>query len=427
MNRNTYLLVIVAALGYFVDIYDLILFNVVKKESLLQLMPGATPDEIKQTGIFLFNMQMTGMLLGGIFWGIWGDKKGRISVLFGSILLYSLANITNAFVTTIPLYAAIRIIAGIGLAGELGAGITLVAETMSREKRGIGTMIIVTFGALGAVVAGLVGSNGQLLATFFSELLGYTVQNWQVAYVLGGAMGLVLLVMRMGIFESGMFRNMEQAAVKRGDFFLLFQSRQRFLKYLSCILIGVPIWYIIGLLVANSEEIFARELQVTGPVVNGKAVMYAYIGLSSGDLLSGLLSQWLRSRKKVVLIYLCMSLCITTWLLFFSKGISAEMFYFQVFLLGFSTGYWAIFVTIASEQFGTNIRATVTNTVPNFVRGSVPLITGTFALLMPHTGVITAAGILGICSLVLAFAAVLYIRESFDKDLDYVEDDPLNG
>lgn len=421
----TYFIIVVAALGYFVDIYDLILFNVVKKESLEMIMQGASPEDLKSTGIFLFNMQMTGMLLGGLLWGVWGDKKGRLSVLFGSILLYSVANVVNAFVTTIPIYALVRIIAGIGLAGELGAGITLVSETMSKEKRGYGTMIIVSFGALGAVAAALVGANGQVIGNFLTSIFNIAFANWQVAYILGGVMGLFLLLLRVGTIESGMFKNIQQSDVSRGDIRMLFNNKERFLKYLNCILIGLPIWYFIGLVVANSELIWAKELNVQGKVVNGTALMCAYIGLSVGDVFSGLISQALKSRRKVVFLYLGFSTLLIVYYLFFANGISLEGFYVLSFLVGCATGYWAIFVTIAAEQFGTNIRSTVTNTVPNFVRGSVPIITMLFQFLTGQLGSnIISAFIVGLICLGLSLWAISRVKETFSKDLDYTEQYP---
>jgi putative MFS transporter len=372
-------LVIVAALGYFVDIYDLVLFNVVKRESLEFIRDLHGLDiNIKDTGIFLFNCQMAGMLIGGILWGVWGDKKGRISVLFGSIMLYSIANIVNAFTFDITSYAIVRVIAGIGLAGELGAGITLVAETMHKEKRGYGTMIIVTFGALGAVLAGLVGTEGHIVAEFLTANTGYTFQNWQVVYLIGGFLGILLLILRVGAFESGMFKSMQHHQVSKGDFFALFKTAENRSKYLYCILIGLPIWYIIGVLVSLSQDVFGKELGIDG-IVNGKAVMFAYIGLSVGDLISGLLSQMLRSRRKVVFLYLIFTSLLVLYFIFGAHGITVSQYYFVCFLLGLASGYWAIFVTIASEQFGTNIRSTVTNTVPNFVRGAVLPITMGFA------------------------------------------------
>lgn len=348
---------------------------------------------------------MAGMLIGGILWGILGDKIGRIKVLFGSILMYSLANIANAFVPNLELYALVRLIAGIGLAGELGAGITLVVETMDKEIRGYGTMIIVTFGALGAVVAALVGA----------EL------GWKNAYLVGGGLGLLLLLMRVGTLESSMFKNLHQAPVSKGNFFILFQDSKRFFKYLNCIFIGLPIWFMIGVLVSLSEK-FAAVLQVQGDVKTSTAIMFAYIGLSVGDLLSGALSQVLRSRKKVVFAYLIISVCIICIYLFI-QNIDSNLFYFLCFLLGAGTGYWALFVTIASEQFGTNIRSTVTNTVPNFVRGSVIPITLSFKYLADPSrlGIVYSALLIGAICMILAFISLSRLQETFSKDLDYFE------
>lgn len=401
-QKKVWGLILVASLGYFVDIYDLIIFNVVKKKSLADL--GFVGEAFKQQEITLFNLQMIGMLLGGLLWGVMGDKRGRISVLFGSIILYSLANLANAFVTSIEMYGLCRFIAGLGLAGELGAGITLVSETMPKEKRGYGTMIIVTVGALGAVAASVIGKT-----------------DWKTAYIIGGVMGLALLLLRAGTFESGMFQSAKKAEVKKGDFFQLFSTRKIFFKYLNCILIGLPVWFVIGILIALAER-FANVIQITnGTVKVGECVMFAYLGLSFGDLISGLLSQYLKSRKKVVIIYLT-SCLILVLVYVFSNNISLEMFHLLCFSLGAATGYWALFVTIASEQFGTNLRSTVTNTVPNFVRGAVVPITLSFSFLEKsfHTPV-TAALIVGVVCILLALSAVLSVEETFSKDLDYFE------
>lgn len=399
-NKKVYSLIIVAALGYFVDIYDLIVFNVVKNESLMAL--GFSGDALKSNEIYLFNMQMTGMLIGGMLWGILGDKKGRVTVLFGSILLYSLANIANAFVVNIDQYAFLRLLAGLGLAGELGAGITLVSESMEREKRGYGTMIIVTFGALGAVVASLVGQSF----------------GWQTTYIVGGSMGLLLLLMRAGAFESGMFESVKHDAnIQKGNFLTLFSNKEILFKYLSCIGIGLPVWFVIGVLI-NLSNRFGDAMGIHVNVAD--SVMYSYLGLSVGDLFSGLLSQWLRSRKKVVFGYLIFSLILTVVYLFNTQN---NPVYFKVicFLLGAATGYWALFVTIASEQFGTNIRSTVTNTVPNFVRGAVVPITLSFQFLLPYFGLSYAALIVGSICIGLAIISIRYVPETFSKDLNYNE------
>jgi MFS transporter, putative metabolite:H+ symporter len=394
--------VIVAALGYFVDIYDLQLFNIVSKASLKGI--GITDQAlIDKYDYVLFNWQMTGMLIGGLIWGILGDKLGRKSVLFGSIALYSLANIANGFVTTIEQYEIVRLLAGLGLAGELGAAITLVSEIMTKENRGYGTMIIVATGALGAVLANLVSR------TF----------DWQVSYFVGGGLGLLLLLLRVGTFESGMFDRMQKVDVPKGNFFMLFTTWERFYKYMCCIFIGLPVWFCIGILIKFSEK-FAAATGVGGNVKVGNAIMFAYLGLSIGDLISGWLSQLLRSRKKVVVLFLMLSVALT-FVFLFLRDLSPSLFYVLCFLVGAATGYWALFVTIASEQFGTNIRSTVTTTVPNFVRGAVVPITLSYKAMEASDGNVHAALVVGAVCIGLAFVGVLSIRETFGKDLDYVE------
>ena len=422
-NRKIIAIVVVAALGYFVDIYDLVLFGVIKAESLKQIMIGTSPALQAATGKFLFNMQMIGMLIGGVIWGVLGDKRGRLQVLFGSILLYSLANIANAFVSDISTYAVIRIIAGIGLAGELGAGITLVSEMMSKEKRGYGTMIIVTFGALGAVFASLVGSKGDYFSQIIFNLTNFQLASWQVAYIIGGLMGFTLLFLRIGTIEPHYFKAIKSKnEIKKGSFKLIFSSKPNRIKYLHCILIGIPIWFIIGLIIMNSKDDFGPWVGLKN-IENGTAVMYAYIGLSFGDLISGLLSQVLKSRKKVVFLYLSFTAILTLLFLFFGKGMTATTYYFFCFLLGTGTGYWAIFVTIAAEQFGTNIRSTAANTIPNFVRGSVNVIMLLFSLLLAsQLSVGISAFFIGAFFIGLAFYSLSQLKETFGKELDYIEE-----
>ena len=415
-SNKSYLLVIIAALGYFVDIYDLVLFNVVKKESLEFI--GLQGDLLKQYDISLFNWQMTGMLIGGLLWGVLGDKRGRIQVLFGSIILYSIANIFNAFVTDTTGYAICRIIAGIGLAGELGAGITLVVESMDKEKRGWGTMIIVTFGALGGVAARLVGGSGAQLASYFH----LHFQAWQMAYLVGGGLGLMLLVLRVGAFESGMFKQMQESTVLRGSFKQLFSTKERTFKYIASVAIGLPIWFVVGVLINQSHTIAAYIGVTGGDVVVGDSVMWSYVGLSIGDLLSGALSQILKSRRKVIIIYIVI-LSSSVILYLFNHDVTLIWFHFMCFLLGASTGFWALFVTVASEQFGTNLRSTVTNTAPNLVRGATVPITKSFDGLIPLIGVGLAAFTVGSVCILLSFFATLYIKETFSKDLDYFEVD----
>ena len=394
--------ILVAALGYFVDIYDLILFSIVRIKSLRGI--GVSETELLSQGVFLLNMQMAGMLLGGILWGVLGDKKGRLSVLFGSIFLYSAANIANSFVHTVPSYALLRFIAGIGLAGELGAGITLVSEVMPKETRGYGTMIVATIGILGAVVAALVGDSF----------------DWRVAYQVGGGMGILLLFLRIGVYESGLFDAIKTQAVKRGSFSTIFRSSQSALKYLRCVLIGMPIWFVIGILITFSPE-FGKALHLAQVPDPGKAVMFAYIGLALGDFTSGSLAQFLKSRKKIAASFILLTgLFIAFYLK--NEGASLGVFYANCLALGFAVGYWAVFVTTASEQFGTNLRATVTTTTPNFIRGSVVPVTALFRYLEQQVGIIDSAFYVGALCLLIGLLALWHVRETFGRDLDFIEE-----
>ena len=400
-SKNVKLIILVASLGYFVDIYDLILFSVIRVKSLKGL--GVPDSDLLDVGTMLINSQMFGMLVGGILWGVLGDKKGRISVLFGSIVLYSIANLANGFVTSVPAYAILRFIAGIGLAGELGAGITLVTETMSKENRVYGTMIVAGVGLFGAVAAALIGDHFA----------------WQTSYIIGGVMGLLLLGLRVGLADSGMFKNLKNDGVSRGNIFMLFSDWKRFKKYLSCILIGIPLWFVVGVLVTFSPE-FGKELNATEPLSAGTGIMYCYIGIAMGDIVAGFMSQMWRSRKKVMLVFLLLT-AVSIVVYLNAEGMTSQQFIWLALFLGFSSGYWATFVTIASEQFGTNLRATVTTTVPNFVRGSLVLATISFTTLKGSMGIINSAMTVGFISLAIALIALYQLKETFGKDLDYLE------
>ncbi|SNC77344.1 Predicted arabinose efflux permease, MFS family [Hymenobacter gelipurpurascens] len=404
-------IVVVAALGYFVDIYDLILFSIVRVRSLNDL--GITAkDAVTSEGLYLINMQMGGMLLGGILWGVLGDKRGRLSVLFGSILIYSLANIANGFVQTMEQYAWLRLIAGIGLAGELGAGITLVSETLPKEKRGYGTMIVAT-----------VGVSGAMLAYWVGERFG-----WRNAYFVGGGLGLALLALRVGVYESGMFEQVKKASsVERGNFFALFTNGPRLARYLKCLLIGVPLWFVVGILITLAPE-FGEALGLTGPVTAGLGVFWCYFGLVFGDFLSGSLSQLMRSRTRALQLFLAFCGLMVGVYLFGLRGASPTAFYTVCFVLGMSVGFWALFVTVAAEQFGTNLRATVATTAPNFARGSVVALVPIFNAVALAFGSaqgpdrIASGAVVGGVSLLIAFWAVSTLPETFGKDLDYVEE-----
>ena len=398
--------VIVAALGYFVDIYDLLLFGIVRVQSLKSL--GVDVDV---AGTYIMNFQMIGLLIGGILWGILGDKKGRLSVLFGSILVYSLANIACGFLPKLQslgnienTYAVLRFIAGLGLAGELGAGITLVSESLTKELRAIGTSLVAGFGLLGAVVA-------QLTV----ELAG----DWTYAYFIGGGLGLLLLLLRVGIFESGMYKNLEQDnTIAKGNFLSLFTNKILFVKYLKCIAIGLPTWFCIGILAVMANQ-FAPSFGISN-LNPGKAIMWAYIGIAVGDFASGFLSHWLHSRKKAIL-YMMLFTIIGILLLLFGGTKTENQYYFYCAWLGLGTGYWAMFVTVAAEQFGTNIRSTATTTVPNMVRGLLPLMLLGFDFFKADYGVIVSVSIVGVIVFLLGIYATLTISETHGRNLDFVE------
>jgi MFS family permease len=394
--------VIVAALGYFVDIYDLVLFSIVRVPSLKSI--GLDGQALIDQGVFLLNMQMAGMLFGGILWGILGDRKGRLKIMFASIFIYSLANLANAFATSLPVYAALRFVAGVGLAGELGAGITLVAEVLHKSVRGYGTMVVASVGVSGAILANLVARNF----------------DWRTAFVIGGILGLLLLITRISVAESGMFQQMEDATVSKGNFLALFTNRNRFGRYLHSILIGIPSWFVVGVLITFSPE-FAKALRVQGAINAGNSVMYCYIGLVAGDLASGLLSQLFKSRRKAVLLFLLITVAAVT-VYFLAGGVSTGTFYAICVALGFGIGYWAIFVTVAAEQFGTNLRATVATTVPNFVRGMTVPITMLFQYCRQFLGLEGGALAVGALCLAIALFSLWRLEETFHKDLDYFEE-----
>lgn len=405
--------VIVAALGYFVDIYDLLLFTIVREPSLQSLgIDISQKAMVISASTKVINWQMWGMLLGGIIWGIMGDKKGRLSVLFGSIILYSIANFLTGFVQDVQQYSWARFFAGIGLAGELGAGITLVSELLPKAKRGIGTSMVAGIGLFGAVAA-----------YFTFKISG----DWRLCYKIGGALGVMLLFLRISVTESGMFKHVQQkAGVIRGDFLMFFQDSKRFRKYILAILIGLPTWFVIGVLVNLSNQ-FAKEFYDGNKIESGRAIMYAYAAIAVGDILIGFISQYFKSRKKA--LYLFYFFAIISGIYFFSGNIKNDAaMYAACAALGFSTGFWAIFVTMGAEQFGTNLRATAATTIPNMVRGSLPLINLMFVNWFQNANgwdIVKSAIYTGVIVMVITLIAAYFTEETFHKDLNYVEPEEL--
>lgn len=401
--------VIVAALGYFVDIYDLLLFTIVREPSLRGL--NVSDANMVAASTKIINWQMIGLLIGGILWGIMGDRKGRLSVLFGSILLYSVANFITGFITEVDQYAWARFIAGIGLAGELGAGITLVSELVHKSKRGVATSLVAGIGLFGAVFAYIV-----------YKMSG----DWRLCYKIGGGLGIFLLFLRISVAESGMFKTAKEHNVERGNFFMFFTDFTRFKKYFLAILIGLPTWYVIGILV-NLSNRFASSIYGENHIDSGKAIMFAYIGISLGDIMIGFVSQYFRSRKKA--LYLFYSMTIICVCLFFSPLNRSDISMYTICgLMGFSTGFWAIFVTMGAEQFGTNLRATAATTIPNMVRGALPLINLMFIDLFQKKmglSIVNSGMITGLIIISITLLAAYNTEETFQKDLDYLETEEL--
>jgi MFS family permease len=394
--------VMVAALGYLVDMYDLFLFSIVRVPSLQSL--NLTPEEILEDGLLLLNLQMAGMLVGGIVWGILGDKRGRLSVLFGSIIIYSLANIGNGMVHSVTAYAILRFIAGFGLAGELGAGITLVTEILPKNIRGYGTTLVATLGVLGALLA-------YVVAQYF---------DWRTSYFIGGGLGLLLLVMRFSVFESDIFLKLkEQHHHQRGNILMLFNNKERLIKYLTSILIGMPIWFVVGILITFSPEL-GKAMEIPEPINAGKAVLFAFGAQVLGNIVSGMLSQYLKNRRKVIFIFMTLSFVfVLIYLLVPIK--TTGMLYFICACLGFCSGYWTLFITVAAELFGSNIRATVATTVPNFVRATVIPLTALFVLLKSNMDSLSSALVVGIITYAIGMIALYYLEETFTKDINYLE------
>ena len=392
----TSLPVIVAALGFFVDVFDLLLFNIVRKPSLREL--GLSEDAILLKGELLLSIQMIGLVVGGIVWGTLGDKKGRLKVLFGSIVLYAVANIANGFVHSLPQYYIIRFIAGVGLAGELGAGVTLTAEILPKEKRGLAATVIATTGVFGAVVA-------VLLYKIFN--------NWRVLYFIGGGMGLALLLLRVTVAESGMYKSVQSSGVQKGNFLMFFNNKERFFRYMKGIFIGLPVWFTIGVLITFSDR-FAKEFGVVN-IEPGDAVLYQYLGLAFGDLCAGLLSNYLKSRKKA--LYIFYGVLILFSVLFFTQdGSSPQQFYFICAGLGFGAGICVLNITTSAEQFGTNLRASASISITNMVRGFTPVILLLFTILRNVTGnYITGAWITWLIIMVIAITAAY--RTTADSEL----------
>ncbi len=402
-SSRVYLAVAAAALGFMVDAYDLLLFNALRVPSLTDL--GLVGDAITKQGLLLFNLQLGGMLIGGFSWGVLGDKYGRQNILFGSILVFSAATLSNAFVHSIPAYAVCRFIAGLGLAGEMGAGITLVSELLAKEKRGYGTMIVAASGVIGGVSAGLIGD----------------MLSWRTAYLIGGALGLSLLVLRMIVHESSMFDELKRRTSlhTRGDLRVLFLKRDALLRFIKCVVVGLPMWVVLGFLISFAPEL-ARALKLPNAVTTGQVMVYFNVGLGIGEISSSVFSQWFQTRKKVVVAYLGL---LSVAVVFYLNAHQASTFYFCMVcgVLGLGAGYWSVFLTLAVEQFGTDLRSTAACVVPTVVRALVLPGSLVLSLLQPSLGLVTTLSIMFAVAVLLALGGLWFLSETFARDLNFQE------
>jgi MFS family permease len=402
MKRHIWLAIIASALGFFVDLYDIIILSIVRSKSLLEL--GVPETELLSKGVFLINIQMVGMLIGGFVWGIIGDKMGRLSVLFGSIILYSTATFANAYAPNFEIYLFLRFLAGVGLAGELGAAITLVTEQMPQKYRGIGPAIIGGSGMLGAIVGAYIGGK----------------YSWQFTYQLGGGLGFALLILRLGVLESGLFNAMKDKTSNKGNLRLLFKNKDYIIKYISICVLGFPVWYVNGVVMTFTPEI-AKAWGMTEIPSVSSVFTYYFIGLTFGDLTGGFVSQYLKSRKKAIRLYL--SIYAVAAMVFFTVGNhSLTLYYGLLLFLGFCVGYSIVLLTLAAEQYGTNIRATVTTSTLNILRATVIPQTLLFGFLSPYIGIVNSAMVVGVVAILLAFWGLSNLEETFHKDLNYMEE-----
>jgi MFS transporter, putative metabolite:H+ symporter len=401
MRKHIWLAIIASALGFFVDLYDIIILSIVRTKSLLEL--GVPKSELLSKGVSLINIQMVGMLIGGFIWGIIGDKFGRLSVLFGSIILYSTATFANAYAPSFEIYLILRFLAGVGLAGELGAAITLVTEQMPQKYRGLGPAIIGGSGMLGAIFGAYIGGK----------------YSWQFTYQLGGGLGFALIILRLGVLESGLFNAMKEKTNSKGDLRLLFKTKSHVIKYLSICVLGFPVWFVNGVVMTFTPEIAKAWGMNPTPTVSA-VFTYYFIGLAFGDLTGGFVSQYLQSRKKTIRLYL--SMYALAAIAFFTVGNQSLILYYGLLLfLGFCVGYSIVLLTLAAEQYGTNIRATVTTSSLNILRATVIPQTLLFGFLTPYVGIVKAAMIVGVVAILLAFWGLRNLEETFHKDLNYTE------
>jgi putative MFS transporter len=398
---NIFLVLFVASFGYFVDVYDLWVFAAVRVASLKDL--GVPTAEIMPTGILLLNLQMGGMLLGGILFGVLGDRMGRTRVMFFSILTYSLATLANAFVPNVETYAVLRFLSGIGLAGELGLGATLISEILPKEKRGLGVGVLVGFGVMGPMAAGLAAQ----------------AFDWKTCYLIGGILGLALLALRVRVAESPIFQEAEKTATRQGDLRLMFESPTRLWRFLGCVALGLPTWLVFGILITFSEEILGSLSlpALAAPIL----LVYCNIAMPIGNFVTIGVSQYFKNRRWVMAGFTLFALVGVMALFLLPRPLSPFEVKIVYMVITFAAGSWVLMAVIAAESFGTNLRATAATAVPNFARASVIPMTLGLQALKPHMPLGDAVMILmGLC-FILPLIALWRLKETFGKPLNYFE------
>lgn len=398
-SKQEILTVLVVALGYYVDAYDLLVMSAVRKPSLLSL--GVPESETLNIGLSLLNYQLVGLMIGGVMWGVIADKYGRKKALFGSILIYSFANIANGYINSVNMYYWLRIIAGFGLAGELGVGISLITENVAKERRTISTAIVSFFGMLGASTGGWFGS----------------IFEWQNCFLIGGFAGLLLLLLRLKVEESVMFNEIKDKNVSKGNIWMIIKNPKTLLTYFFCTLAGAASILFIGVFIQSTPELGKLfNLNITA----GIALIWYYLGASVSEIIAGLLSKLLKERKAPIYIFYAISLlAITNFCV--NVPNSPYFFYLNCLFLGFGLGWWSQLITLSAELFGINVRATAATSIPTFARAwNIPF-SNIFKQNIPNLGIVNSAFGIGVIVVSLAIISITMVKETFENDANFIE------
>jgi MFS transporter, putative metabolite:H+ symporter len=381
--------------GYFIDIFDLVLFSTLRISSFEELK---ITDPTYWTVVF-FNLQMTGILVGGIFWGKMADIKGRSWSFMGTILVFSIANIINGLTSSLTVYGICRFIAGFGLAGEMGSGIALICEKVPDEKRSLYLGFVSSLGCIGAVLSGWLGD----------------IVYWRYLFIGSGFAGILLTLLRKNLLEPDLFRKTATLNIPRGQWKTLFQSPPDLIRFILLIFLGIPMWYIIGILWSFSTEMTSTiGLNI---FTSGQAILWGYVGVWMGDMLMPFVSQFLKSRIFTIQICLIMMLLGVIYLFQFQPH-SLLSFQLTHIFLGFTIGYWAVYATLCGESFGTNIRALTSTSLPSLIRfSSIPMMI-IYQYGRDENELNIALG-MGLTVLCISMITTYFIKDTFQKDIDF--------